>query len=276
MRIIYIPATLLLSLLLQRPAQSSLQDNWRIDGPTAKTSSQGGSSSFLLEYTVSERAKFARYRIFQKGCKDEYKIEGEDEESKEEDEDGNNDNKKNAPEAPVLGAGEAAGVAEKHSFAMNLASSSTNEEDQIASVKLDIPNKTNENSDSLPSISDLSFSEMVSVLTSWWSGQTKVEFCIRMGLWLPPEAGEIEVNFRETNVMVALDVKEHTIVSVELEDCPMNEVDVILPFAKMKTSADTVEKKEEPHNPEKEQMESKSEETTEVDPEAEEGTTDEL
>jgi hypothetical protein len=67
-----------------------------------------------------------------------------------------------------------------------------------------------------------------------------------MGLWLPPEAGENEVNFRETNVKVTLQADPYSVLNVlnvELEDCPMNEIDVIIAGSKMK--ADMAEKDEE-------------------------------
>ena len=37
--------------------------------------------------------------------------------------------------------------------------------------------------------------------------QKTIEFCVRMGLWLPPAAGRMEVNFRETNVAVTFNKK---------------------------------------------------------------------
>lgn len=51
-----------------------------------------------------------------------------------------------------------------------------------------------------------------------------IEFCIRLGLWLPPESGGLEVNFRQTNVVVTFaDDQEFVriVQSVELDPLPL-------------------------------------------------------
>lgn len=54
--------------------------------------------------------------------------------------------------------------------------------------------------------------------------QDRIEFCIRMGLWLPPEAGGLEVSFRQTNVVVTFAHNEQfdrIVQSVELDPLPL-------------------------------------------------------
>jgi hypothetical protein len=217
---------LLFLFLLFHPARSNLADRWKIEGPRAVVE-KDPSSSFRLEYTVSSKSKFARYKTFQKGCQEEYA-------------DGVGD-EKNGVQSPVKGTGEPVGEAGKSLLSMTLSpDSSSSTDDQIASVSFEIPNISKK----AESFSSFSIADLVSMASSYFSsGRTTLEFCIRMGLWLPPEAGENEVNFRETNVKVTLQADTYSVLNVELEDCPMNEIDVIIAGSKMK--ADMAEKDEE-------------------------------
>mmetsp|Transcript_31459 Transcript_31459/g.52515 ORF Transcript_31459/g.52515 Transcript_31459/m.52515 type:complete len:275 (-) Transcript_31459:250-1074(-) len=170
------------------PVRASLEDRWKIEGPrTTDLSSSSNNNNdcatcssplvFPLEYTINRHVKYARYRIFQKDCTEEF------EEGKE----------------PVKGSGDA--IKDKEGgngpfYSMTLKPDRENPDDQIAVVEF------------MPI--DVSSSWWESLF--WWNQKQQsqpdvIEFCIRMGLWLPPEAGEVEVNFRETNVKVTFQDK---------------------------------------------------------------------
>uniref|UniRef100_A0A7S0XK33 Uncharacterized protein n=1 Tax=Pseudo-nitzschia delicatissima TaxID=44447 RepID=A0A7S0XK33_9STRA len=151
-----------------------LKNKWDIQGPEAKicgaTVCDNSSSVIRLDYTIHKNAQFPKSRIFQKGCKEEFEAGTE----------------------PVLG-----GVSPDEDNRIDLTKSAASDGLDTVTASLDI--RLTE--DSLKS--------------SWWqkfayseNQQKTVEFCIRMGLWLPPQAGKVEVNFRETNIAVILDKKE--------------------------------------------------------------------
>jgi hypothetical protein len=197
---------------------ASLQDVWRIKGPTAKTTA---ATTFQLEYAISDRAKYARYKLFHKDCKEEFV----DEETPMVKGDGN-----------VVETEEEGATSPFYTMTL-LPDPSGN--GQIASVKL-APTVVATQPKSAPWSS--SVSEVLSWLSSWiWGGDNSLHFCIRMGLWLPPQAGAMEVNFRETNVEVILG-ENGVVQKVELEARPMNPVSVHIAGAKLKS---TVQKEDE-------------------------------
>ncbi|KAL3915519.1 MAG: hypothetical protein SGILL_005614 [Bacillariaceae sp.] len=202
-----LPYIITLALLL-RQAHADLAERWKIDRRGSKIPQDGSASSFQLEYTVSDKVQFARYKIFQKGCKEEFGVsEGE-----------------RTVQAPVKGSGEVAGDPEKKHRALQLTpDKDSSNDDQIASVTFTIAAPSEEAADSTPSYS---ISDLVSTVMSYFSDEITIEFCIRVGLWTPPEAGDMEVNFRETDVAVSIKSADKSVVKVDLEDCPMNEIDV--------------------------------------------------
>jgi hypothetical protein len=165
--------------------EANLEDRWMILGPDVKaypTKEEEKSSpnacgtcsspvAFQIEYIVSKDIKYAYYKVLQKDCTEEYEPGTE----------------------IVTGTGEAVQRnGDGNLYTMTL-SNIVDTDNQLASVEF-VPADTQ--------------------APSWWSNmmfwKTKpnrsdniLEFCIRMGLWLPPEAGDIEVNFRETNVLAA-------------------------------------------------------------------------
>lgn len=198
----FIVTFFVLSLFVSIVVEAGLGEVWKIENPTARwhfsTSSDNGdpgefssssSSStsspssplfFQLEYAVSDRAKVARYRIFQKGCREEYKLGRE----------------------PVLARGPLVlpsttttpttegdnlqGTAEimkavpkSPMYSPTFQPSLTNPKEQIVVVRLEVPKVR--------------------------SSQSVVEFCVRLGLFLPPAAGDTEVNFRETDVTLTFE-----------------------------------------------------------------------
>jgi hypothetical protein len=206
-----------------------------------------------LEYTISTHAKFARYKILPKDCTEQFEPGTE----------------------PVKGTGKVADMKESNGqfYSMTLIRSDDNNDDQIALVEF-LPTEIAASSWA---------SSAVSWLWSWWNSKQDggtpdvIEFCIRMGLWLPPEAGEIEVNFRETNVMVTFrdhkslttthvggeSVAVRRVDNVVLDPRPMHDVTVKLMGAGVKE----VKRKE----PAKEEKEDEIVESSEVTEEKQEG-----
>jgi len=129
----------------------------------------GDSSSVIrLDYTIHKAAKYPKYQIFQKECDEEFEAGTE----------------------PMRGI---MSPDEDNRIALSI-SPASDDETATASLEVRVTN------DSLSS--------------SWWrrlsdteKQQKTIEFCVRMGLWLPPAAGKIEVNFRETNVAVTFNKK---------------------------------------------------------------------
>ena len=73
----------------------------------------------------------------------------------------------------------------------------------------------------------------------WWrrmsnteKQQKSIEFCIKMGLWLPPDVGNMMVNFRETNVDVMferrerVDGEEYAVSNIVLEPKELRKISV--------------------------------------------------
>jgi hypothetical protein len=216
--------------------KASLEDTWKIDGPRAKikispvnndnNAAEKNSDSkllpcdtcrspqaFQLEYSISNKVKLARYKVFQLDCNNEFEVGTE----------------------LVQGTGD---IIEKEGsgpfYTMDI-SSNPLDDSQIASVELvpTIAASTNETS------ARSYLMDLYSVISAYLFGDdvahtTTVRFCIRMGLFLPPEAGGMEVNFRETNVIVTLR-EDLSVQHVELEARPMNPVTVHIAGAKLKS-----------------------------------------
>jgi hypothetical protein len=158
-----------------------LKNVWDIQGPNGKKclavgeadfspvadaidsiSCDDSSSVIRLEYKIHEKAKYPKYQIFQKECQEYFEAGTE----------------------PIRGI---------------LAP----DEDNRVALSL---TPTSDGNDALTASLEILLTE-VSLSSSLWrrlSNMEKehqtIEFCVRMGLWLPPEAGNMEVNFRETNV----------------------------------------------------------------------------
>jgi hypothetical protein len=249
---------LLLSFLCATKA--SLENTWKIDGPHVHLSHGNNVKAFQLQYFVSDKAKFARYTIFQgNNCEQAFEegtevVRGNGQVvttiaaplSKEEEEDDDDDESTKAPP----------------SYTMTIIDNPSGD-GQIASVKL-VPTTSTTTKTVAPRSS--SMFGWVSSLHSWITGDDKniLHFCLRMGLWLPPEAGEQEVNFRETNVKVTLGGDDgKTIQSVELEARPMNPVQVHILGGKVKSGGDPIQKEDddEGHEAVEKQGESLQEET---------------
>lgn len=166
-------------------AETDLKNAWDIQGPIGKkclvtgsdvdaavpaesdtisTVCDDSSSAIRLEYTIHKNAKYPKYQIFQKGCEEVFDIGTE----------------------PVRGT---MSPGEDNRTALSFSPASYDHDEVTATIEI-LPTK-----DSLSS--------------PWWRRlsntelqQHTVEFCIRMGLWIPPQAGNMEVNFRETNFVV--------------------------------------------------------------------------
>lgn len=166
---------------------SALRNAWDIDGPngirclgkgidSTKSSDSGignsiacedSSSVLRMEYNIHKNAKYPKARIYQKDCNDQFE----------------------AGTAPI----QATVLPEENGtvdlLSLPLSTRSDTDDAAIASIEI-LPNKD-------------------FFVPSWWQRfassekpEYNVEFCIRMGLWLAPEAGNLEVNFRETNVSI--------------------------------------------------------------------------
>jgi len=153
---------------------NDLKNIWDIQGPELKKCRNTGSdddsicnhssSAIRLDYIIHKRNKYAKYRIFQKECAEAF----------------------DAGTEPVRGSKMIPG--RDNLFSLTLSPPTGDEDDKI--------------------LASLEIRPTDDALTpSWWQRLTSnanqeqtIEFCIRMGLWLPPEAGGMEVNFRETNI----------------------------------------------------------------------------
>jgi len=163
---------------------ADLKNAWDIIGPNGKkclpegdvgslltgsainsTICDDSSSAIRLNYTIHKNAKYAKYKIFQKECQEEFEVGTE----------------------PIQGI---MPPDEDSKIALSL-SPSTDGYDTIAASFEIRPTK------------DYLSSPWWRRLSNTEKQQLTIEFCVRMGLWLPPEAGQIEVNFRETNVVVS-------------------------------------------------------------------------
>lgn len=174
---------------LQCAANIGLQRLWDIQGPEGKicrsesdndvlssegeidtTMCENSSSIIRLEYSIHKNAKYPKYRIFRKDCEEEFEAGTE----------------------TILGS-----MSPDEDKRMNVSThaSSLDEEHVTASLEILLAEG--------------------SLMKSWWQRLTfyvyqekTVEFCVRMGLWLPPQAGKTEVNFRETNIALTLGKEE--------------------------------------------------------------------
>lgn len=174
---------------LQCAANGGLEKLWDIKGPEGKLCRSGGENGVLssegafetmlcddsssimrLDYTIHKNMKFPMYRIFKKDCTEEF------DEGRE----------------PILGS-----MSPDEDKRMNLSTSASpsNEESVTASLEILLAEGA--------------------LTKSWWQRLTfylyeeqTVEFCVRTGLWLPPQAGKTEVNFRETNIAITFSKEE--------------------------------------------------------------------
>jgi hypothetical protein len=199
-------------------------DILRTDSAVNGTSCDDSSSVIRLDYTIHKNAKYPKYKIFQKECDEEFEAGTE----------------------PMRGI---MSPDEDNMIALSVSPASDVDETVTASLELRVTN------DSLSS--------------SWWrrlsnteEQQKTIEFCVRMGLWLPPAAGRMEVNFRETNVAVTFNKKansEHdsyAVHSVALE--PKELIGVLVHVGSAATQVTTV--KDEKDEDEKDTAEDTSEE----------------
>lgn len=182
---------------------AGLQSRWDIAGPDGRTCLAEGDSNKIcddassvirLDYTINKDVKNAKYQIFQKNCEVKF----------------------DAGTSPIEGT-------------VSL------DNDNYAAIS--IPPPSNDNATVTASIEIRAQQEYL--LSPWWrrmSGtekeQQSIEFCIKMSLWLPPDAGDMMVNFRETNVIVSferkegVDSEEYVVNGVVLEPKPLKTVTV--------------------------------------------------
>jgi len=150
-----------------------LKNMWDIQGPNGKKclavadaidsiSCDDSSSVIRLEYKIHEKAKYPKYQIFQKECQEYFEAGTE----------------------PIRGI---LSPDEDNRIALSLTPTSDGNDAQTASLEILLTE------DSLSS-------SLWRRLSNMEQEHKTIEFCVRMGLWLPPEAGNMEVNFRETNV----------------------------------------------------------------------------
>jgi hypothetical protein len=132
------------------------------ESTTNRTTCGNSSSVIRLHYAIHKNADYPSYRIFQKECEEEFEAGTE----------------------PIVGS-----MPPDEDKRINLSKSATSDLDERVTASLEIL------------LAD------GSLTSPWWRRLTSneeqektIEFCIRMGLWLPPQAGKMEVNFRETNV----------------------------------------------------------------------------
>jgi hypothetical protein len=130
--------------------------------------------TFQLMYDISSTPRYARYRILQKNCREYYNPGHEPVMAK-------------APVAKDTSAATAVEGGEKNRHATMY----------IPTIS---PSATDENGQTV-------VATFVAKNPRRGSSQDEgIEFCVRLGLFLPPEAGEMEVNFRETNVKLSFQV----------------------------------------------------------------------
>jgi len=179
----------LLLLLLKSPLKGEgvdLVKRWEISDPRAIICEEGTCndplSSIRLEYTINKQAKYAKYRIFEKDCEEEF-------------DDGTE---------PVRGttpSGKEILNKDIDPFTAMSLSPESNEDDDTTTASAEFS----------PVIASLSS------WSSWWKDIKKkmrddddpnsadkrtIEFCIRMSLWTSSKSDAMEVNFRETVVAV--------------------------------------------------------------------------
>ena len=174
---------------LRCAANNGLEKLWDIQGPEGKIcrserdndvpSSEGeietatcdnSSSIIRLDYTIHKNAKYPMYRIYRKDCQEEFEAGTE----------------------IVFGS-----ISPDEDKRMNLSTSASPDDNDHVTASLEI------------------LLAEGSLTKSWWERLTfyvyqekTVDFCVRTGLWLPPQAGKTEVNFRETNIAVTFGKEE--------------------------------------------------------------------
>jgi hypothetical protein len=160
-------------MVLRQVLGGSLNERWNIDGPQAiwddSEEEESGSSpgAFVLEYHISDFAKYPKYQIYHKNCKEV---------------DQNN--------------------AEQDLFASVSVRLLPDDDDQHQKLLLELTPKhaaaaQHEQED------DLETSSWYSYLFQRKNNRKPLEFCVRVGLWTGPNPeGGGEANFRETDVQV--------------------------------------------------------------------------
>jgi len=178
----------LLSLLSLRfvVVDGDMRNTWNIEGPDGKkclaegdvdnvsspdipvndTVCESESSVIRLNYTIGKTVEYPKYQIFQKDCKEVF-VAGTE---------------------PIQGI---MSPDDDNTTALSMSPSLDGHDNKIASLELRLTKA------SLPSF----WKALAQRLSN--TGQT-VEFCIRMGLWLDLGQEKMEVNFRETNVVLTL------------------------------------------------------------------------
>lgn len=182
------------------------------------TACEDSSSALRMEYKIHKNIKYPKYELFRKDCEERYETGTE----------------------PVRGS---ASPDENNLSSLSLSSESDND-DIVATASIEILIIK----DNLPS--------------SWWDRLTNskkrqhtVEFCVRMGTWLPPEIN-MEVNFRQTNIIVTFNITESdnddgdeiVVDSFELNTLDLVAIKINLAGAKPKEvddGADTIDKNDE-------------------------------
>mmetsp|Transcript_764 Transcript_764/g.1607 ORF Transcript_764/g.1607 Transcript_764/m.1607 type:complete len:260 (+) Transcript_764:101-880(+) len=124
------------------------------------------SAAIRMEYMIHKSAKYSKYQIFRKECEERYEPGTE----------------------PVRGT---ISPEKDHTIPMSLSPEVDDNDIVTASLEL-LPNK------------DYFAPSWFQRFTGTEKQQHTVDFCIRMSLWTAPEEGNVEVNFRETDVMINL------------------------------------------------------------------------
>jgi len=190
----------LLLLLLRSPLKGEGTDllvkRWEISDPRATICEEGtctdSSSSVRLEYTIHKQAKDAKFRIFKKDCEEEF-------------DDGTEPVRGTTPSSKE--------IVNKDIDPFTVMSLSPNEDDDSTTASVEFS----------PVIASLS------LWSSWWKDVRKkilndddgrtIEFCIRMSVWTSSKSDAIEVNLRETVVVVTYyDTKDKDNMTKEKDD----------------------------------------------------------
>ena len=158
---------------------SGLRSLWDIKGPDGRTClaegestniCDGESSVIRMDYIIHKNVKVAKYQILQKECEEKFE----------------------AGAAPIEGI-------------------VSSDDDDYAALSISDP------SDDVDTVTaSIELRAQQDYLSSpWWrrmssteKQQQSVDFCVEMSTWLPPDAGDMMVNFRETNVNVLFNRKE--------------------------------------------------------------------
>eukprot|EP00536_Pseudo-nitzschia_multiseries_P003313 jgi/Psemu1/301875/fgenesh1_kg.50_\ len=131
---------------------------------THSTVCEDASSAIRMEYKIHKNAKYPKYQLYQKECGERFEIGTE----------------------PVRGT---TSPDTDHRIPLSMSPGLDGEDFVTASIEL-LPNK------------DYLSPSWFQRLTSTEKQQLTVEFCVRMSLWTAPDRGNVEVNFRDTNVVI--------------------------------------------------------------------------